>query len=543
VDRVARDDRARIAFRRGRPDVRARSRHLTPVDAARAAAPVVAVSVALAFAGCDGGDSQRAATTARAPHPVATSTPAPPWSASDRDSLGRTLDSIFTDDVTERDTGIVVASAEGATLFSRRGDVPAAPASTLKLVIGATALNRLGPKYRFDTRFVTDARPTEDGVLRGGLWLVGGGDPTLRSDDLARGVGVLSRTGIRQIDGALSVDDTAFSGPEQNPRWDPDDLTYGYAAGTSAISLDEDTIEFDVTPDPNGGHASVEPVPQNLSIAFTGSIESVPSGYDSNVTIERATEIPTFGASVAEAAEIEPHVSFQLDGRIAQGEAQKFYKPILNIPGYVGSVVSTMLASRQISLAGGYRAGAAPLGATVLWDHPSAPLGDIEHEMLVDSNNHTAETLLRFVGESAGHPGTDGAGIAVEKHELARLGVPHDRMAIYDGSGLAPSDRIMPLTLAKLLSAEARAPNGDTFVRCLPRVGIEGTVKNHDLHAALGRTRAKSGHIEGVNALAGIVQTRHHGRVSFAFVVNSGNANADIVYAEMDRALDALANE
>jgi D-alanyl-D-alanine carboxypeptidase/D-alanyl-D-alanine-endopeptidase (penicillin-binding protein 4) len=99
----------------------------------------------------------------------------------------------------------------------------------------------------------------------------------------------------------------------------------------------------------------------------------------------------------------------------------------------------------------------------------------------------------------------------------------------------------MPLTLAKLLAAEVRAPYGDTFVRSLPRVGVEGTVKNHVLHAALGRTRAKSGHIEGVNALAGIVQTKHHGRVAFAFVVNDENATADIVYQEMDAALDALA--
>jgi D-alanyl-D-alanine carboxypeptidase len=75
----------------------------------------------------------------------------------------------------------------------------------------------------------------------------------------------------------------------------------------------------------------------------------------------------------------------------------------------------------------------------------------------------------------------------------------------------------------------------------LPLDGIEGTVKHHDLHDALGRTRAKSGHIEDVNALAGTIATMHHGRIAFAFVVNDPRADADIVYEEVDRALDALA--
>jgi D-alanyl-D-alanine carboxypeptidase/D-alanyl-D-alanine-endopeptidase (penicillin-binding protein 4) len=161
--------------------------------------------------------------------------------------------------------------------------------------------------------------------------------------------------------------------------------------------------------------------------------------------------------------------------------------------------------------------------------------------MLVNSNNHTAETLLRYLGESAGHAGTDASGIAFEKRVLSGLAVPRDRMAVYDGSGLSPSDRIMPLTLAKLIAAQTRGPLWQNFVSDLPRVGLDGTVKHHDLHAALGRTRAKSGHIENVSGLAGTVATMHHGRVAFAFIVNDPRANADVVTEEEDRALDALA--
>jgi D-alanyl-D-alanine carboxypeptidase/D-alanyl-D-alanine-endopeptidase (penicillin-binding protein 4) len=460
--------------------------------------------------------------------------PSPTWSEPQRDDLQRTLASIFDDDITRSATGLAVVAGDGSTLFARRATVPVAPASTLKLLVAASALDLLGPKYRFETRFVSNGLQQPVGALRGDVWLIGGGDPTLTADDLRRGVGVLARAGIQEIDGSLLVDDTAFSGPEQNPRWDPDDLSYGYAAGTSAISLDEDTVEFDVTPDPGGGLATIRVVPDNDSISFQGSIRTVAAGSDSEVTIERRPELPASPGR-------EPHNEYDVDGYIAQGETQKFYKPVLGLPGYVGGVAASMLAARSISLAGGYRAGAAPADAKVLWEHRSATLDTIVREMLVNSNNHTAETLLRLIGERNGRAGTDGAGIAVEKLVLTKLGVPRDRMAVYDGSGLAPSDRIMPLALAKLVSAEARGPSGDTFVRSLPLVGVEGTVRHHDLHAALGRARAKSGHIEDVNGLAGTIATTHHGRVAFAFVVNDPRADAGIVYEEEDRALDVLA--
>ncbi len=411
------------------------------------------------------------------------------------------------------------------------------PASTLKLVVAASALDTLGPQHRFETRFVADAIPDESGTLRGGLWLVGGGDPTLASSDLLNGIGFLYHGGLRRVDGSLEVDDSAFSGPEQNPRWDPSDLEYDYAAGTSAISLDEGTIAFDVTPGGVGGTAEIRPNPPNTGISFAGAIRTTYG--DSFVTIERRPEPLATGTTVDRA--IEPHTTYDVDGHIAAGATQTFLKPVLGMPGYVGGAVMAMLAKRQIGVAGGFRPGVAPLSAVTLWSHRSPTLEAIVREMLVNSNNHTAETLLRILGETSGRPGTDGAGIAFEKRQLDALGVPRPKMALYDGSGLAPSDRIAPLTLAKLIINEARSRYGAIFVRSLPLVGLEGTVKRHDIHLALGRTRAKSGHIEGVNGLAGTIETLHHGRIAFAFIVNDPDANAGEIYDEEDRALDALA--
>jgi serine-type D-Ala-D-Ala carboxypeptidase/endopeptidase (penicillin-binding protein 4) len=161
--------------------------------------------------------------------------------------------------------------------------------------------------------------------------------------------------------------------------------------------------------------------------------------------------------------------------------------------------------------------------------------------MLFESDNHYAEQLLRAVGAHAGAVGTEHSGALVERSVFEQLGAPTDGLRVIDGSGLAPSDRVAPIDLATLLARANLESTGEVLFHDLPRVGIEGTVRRHDVTTALGRARAKSGHINDVDALAGYVDTRRHGRVAFAILVNSPAADADGVYDGMDETLDILA--
>jgi D-alanyl-D-alanine carboxypeptidase/D-alanyl-D-alanine-endopeptidase (penicillin-binding protein 4) len=508
-------------------------RRLRPLKALLGAA--LAAAACSLLAGCGGNAVQAPNSTAQnAPSISSTATPRPhpTWSAEQRAGVARSLSSILNDDILVNGAGIAVVAEDGTTLFARHATKPYVPASTLKLVVGATALDELGPAYRFPTSFVALAPPDADGLLHGPLWLVGSGDPLLSSDDLRAGVGALHRAGVRAIEGPLYVDASAFAGPERNPHWDPDDADYDYAPPTSAISLDQDDAEFDVTPGAPGEAAKVAVEPANESVTFTGTIATV-DAYDSDVSIERSTDPPAHSSAAKRNA-------YVVGGYIVPGEKQKFWKPIVGVPEYVGGAAASMLAERGIALGEGYRAGSAPLAAVPLWVHRSQPLAEIVRDMLVNSNNHTAEQLLRVLGERSGRAGSDAAGIAEELRELDRLGVPRDNLRVYDGSGLAPDDHVAPLTLAKLIAAEQSGPAGGVFVRTLARVGLEGTAKHHDLTSAAGRVRAKTGHIDGVNGLAGTAQSRHHGRIAFDFIVNDPRADADVVTEEEDSALDRL---
>ncbi|HEX9824776.1 MAG TPA: D-alanyl-D-alanine carboxypeptidase [Actinomycetota bacterium] len=90
---------------------------------------------------------------------------------------------------------------EGAFLF-RHGDARRrAPASNQKLLLSMALLAALGPDARLATRVL--ARPPEDGVVPGDLWLVGGGDPEVGRAELRRLATRLRRAGVRRVEGSV----------------------------------------------------------------------------------------------------------------------------------------------------------------------------------------------------------------------------------------------------------------------------------------------------------------------------------------------------
>jgi serine-type D-Ala-D-Ala carboxypeptidase/endopeptidase (penicillin-binding protein 4) len=405
----------------------------------------------------------RAAAPAVAERLVAPS-PAPEWTASDRDRLWSRLHGAFAPVIAGASGwSLAVVSAQGATIFDERAERAVAPASVLKLVVAASALDALGPAYRFHTMFAARGSTGDDGRLSGDLWLIGSGDPSLVSGDLRNGIGVLARSGLRRVDGRVMIDATALTGPALNPHWGRDDNGQDYAAPTSAVSLDGDTIE---------------------------------------------------------------------SRQIVDGVEQKVWTPMQNVAAYVGAQTKVMLAARGIAGASAPGVGAAPLDTVVLWDHRSAPLQALESHMLFVSDNHYAEQLLRTIGgEVAGAP-DDAGGIAAERQFLQRLGIPSPGLRLFDGSGLSPDDHIAAVTVARLLADMQPA-----LYLLLPQGGREGTLEDYDFTTALGRVRAKSGHLSDVSALAGYANTQHHGRVAFAFLIDGSPGDPD---AAIVRAVDRL---
>jgi len=102
-------------------------------------------------------------------------------------------------------TGLYVADARtGEPLFAVNSDDPLNPASNVKMIATATALELLGPSFRYTTR-VLGSEPDRAGAIRGDVYLLGTWDPTLSSSDMDRMAEQLAARGVKQLAGDVLV--------------------------------------------------------------------------------------------------------------------------------------------------------------------------------------------------------------------------------------------------------------------------------------------------------------------------------------------------
>ena len=167
-------------------------------------------------------------------------------------------------------------------------------------------------------------------------------------------------------------------------------------------------------------------------------------------------------------------------------------------------------------------AGRSRVGATTAADFPlalvhSPALGSIVRYMGLESDNFTAEMLLKQLGAYQTGVGTSARGAAVVTAALRLLGVPLGGVRVVDGSGLSWLNRLTANSLVSLLRlAWADPAVGPAFVRTLPVAGMSGTLKTPGSCAARGRVFAKTGTTSGASTLAGYVT----GRYAFAILHN-----------------------
>ena len=162
----------------------------------------------------------------------------------------------------------------------------------------------------------------------------------------------------------------------------------------------------------------------------------------------------------------------------------------------------------------------APASATnVLASLTSAPFAEIVGEMLRESDNNSAELLLKELGRAAGaEPATRTSGAAARVTALKGLGVSGDAVRAIDGSGLDRSDRA---TCGALLATLTTKPGGYDLEDMLAVAGKTGTLNDRFTASPLaGRLRAKTGSLEDVTALVGLVDPAARIKLRFAFISN-----------------------
>jgi D-alanyl-D-alanine carboxypeptidase/D-alanyl-D-alanine-endopeptidase (penicillin-binding protein 4) len=473
---------------------------------------------------------------AAVPKPVASGAP---WSEAEIASLSANVDLALAGAKTLRGAHVgllAVDAREGRVLYQRAADDAFQPASTLKLLTGSAALDKLGPDYRLTTEVVAGG-PVEDGVLRGELLLRGGGDPFLSAADLAAAADAVAKAGIVRVSSGVAVDDARHERAASLPGWSVDDVPYPYAAPISALSLEQNVVHVTVSPGASAGAPaivragpgtevgrSIEGCAPTVRVRIVPAAVTGPPGAKDTVdfTRERSGCIVVTGTIPAGA---QPDM---LDAAVVSPAvyAHDVFAAALRARGVVVVQPEPLAAPWPWE----YRSGTPPSpAARTLWRHDSEPLRDLLGELWIPSDNLLAELLLRELGlAQSGAPGTTANGIAVETGWLRALGADTTAsLALEDGSGLSAYDRITPRALVAILAHDWNGPYRELVLDDLPIAGVRGTLKSAFAGTAAERAVfAKTGTLSHVSALAGYAANARHGAVIFAFTVDDWTGDA-----------------
>jgi serine-type D-Ala-D-Ala carboxypeptidase/endopeptidase (penicillin-binding protein 4) len=198
------------------------------------------------------------------------------------------------------------------------------------------------------------------------------------------------------------------------------------------------------------------------------------------------------------------------------------------------------LRTAGVKVSGGIRRGRAPAGAALVAVDASPRVGTMLRAMGKNSDNFTAEMLLKAVGASAYGRGTTAGGARRARQALRDLGLDLTGTRIADGSGLSSSDRTTTALLARLLAAASRAPAlAAPLRRSLSIAGRDGTLKNRMTSGpARGVVRAKTGTLNISSALSG-----YAGPYAFSIIVNGRAVDQTAAHRLQDRIAQYLARE
>lgn len=337
--------------------------------------------------------------------------------------------------------------------FEHQGDLPLIPASAMKMVVATAAIEHLGGDHRLVTT-VRAAAPPVDGVVAGDLWLVGGGDPLLATAAYAA---------------SFRRQPQAFTPIEQ---------------------LADAVVEAGVR-------------------VVRGSVVGDETRYDTDRYVRSWKPVYVTDNETGPMSALSVNDGFG----IIEPEKQPATQPAI----HAAAVFAQLLEERGVEVQGRPAAGEAPAGASVVAEQPSLPVSEIVAQMLRESDNQTAEMIVKELGAWSGRGGSTAAGTAVAVETLDRAGLPTGGVVIVDGSGL---DRANRLT-CRLLLALLQRDTGALLVPSLAVAGETGTLEHRFKQTPVaGRLLAKTGSLNGVAALTGEVTSTEGVVTRFAFIVN-----------------------
>ena len=187
------------------------------------------------------------------------------------------------------------------------------------------------------------------------------------------------------------------------------------------------------------------------------------------------------------------------------------------------------LGRAGIAFGGEIRRAAVPPDALVLVRHESKPLSLIVRDLGKYSNNFVAEQLVKSMGaQESGAPGTTAGGAEVLEEYLVSVGADSGSYRVIDGSGFSRENRLTVRTLLRVVRSVVDAfETSYEFVASLSVSGVDGTLEDRmGFPGLMGSVRAKTGLLDGVTAISGVMKTVSGEEVLFSMIANGFECEA-----------------
>ncbi len=296
----------------------------------------------------------------------------------------------------------------------------------------------------------------------GSIYLVGGGDPLLASS------------------------------------WYPDDGAYNKYPQQPATSFE----------------ALADAVVKAGVVQVGGNVVGDPSRYDAEL-------YPSEWPITFRAAEGGPISALVVNDAITRGQPGRAADPALA----AAQEFTRLLQERGVVIAGQPTSGQMPTGLPAVASVSSAPLSQVIGEMLRNSDNNTAEMLVKEIGRAAKGAGSRAAGTSTVSERLESWGIPMAGVVVVDGSGLARENKF---TCAAMMALLDRYRVDSPLVSALAVAGRTGTLADDFIGDPLeGRLMGKTGSLSGVKALVGYVPVDGVGTIRFAVMLEGNGVDQE----------------
>ncbi len=437
--------------------------------------------------------------------------------------LASTLDPIFLP--VERkgiQLGVEVTSLRsGKKLYSLHGDRMLTPASGIKVVTAWAALEKFGPGHVFKTEVLTTGK-LNGSTLSGDLILKGGGDPSLVIERLFLLAREVSRKGIKKVTGSIRVDASAFDEEKFGEERVDSDSDRAYNAPVSGLSLNYNSITLKVSAGRMGSPPKVSVDPDTGYLQIKNLAKTGKRGSPYTLRVSRADG--ALGDQVTLSGNFPVNLS-----------EQTRYVAITQPDIYAGKVFCSLLKQSDVSVSCSSILRSKGVAATELASLESFPLREIVVLMNKFSNNFIAESLVKALGhELTQLPGTARDGLEAIRKELKGAGFEPTSYTIVSGSGLTDQNRFSAAQFNRLLlSSYGGMKSFPELVSSFPLAGVDGTLRSKFKDSSVtGLLRAKTGSINGVVSLVGIVPTEAGDVLAFSVLLNDAQGRTDRSWEE-----------